>query len=381
MKRARIWIGLNALAVTAVAALGATATAGAQPAAPQAAVGSGCSGNIGIIGPFTGPAASIGQEQLKWARFGIKKFNQANGTSFKLNEQDSQLDAKKATTAAAKLIADKSIVGIVGPAGSQEVLAIGPLTTRAKIAYVSMSATRTDLTAKNKYFYRVVPNDDAQSPTTANFISKKLSAKKVVIIDDQEPYSTGLADAVGKILDSSGVDTTRDSVAQKTTDFSALVSKIGSDVDVVYLPWQLAPDATTFANQMKEQGKTAKLVGSDGLFSGDFKAEGAYVTSFAPDIKSIASVAPLVKEFTRQGGGKFGTFGPPTYLAAQAMASAANKSCEDGKASRSGVLGALGSVKITKSILGSPFAFSNREVKGAKFYLFRQTGGKFVLVK
>jgi len=336
---------------------------------------------LGVIGPFTGAVAFLGQEQIKWARFGLKKFNKANGTSFKLNEQDSQLDAKKAATAAQKLISDRSVVGIVGPAGSQEVISVGPLTVRGKIGYVSMSATRTDLTPKNKNFFRVVPNDDAQSPTIATFISKKLKAKKVFIIDDQEPYSTGLADAVGKSLDAAGIDTTRDSVAQKTTDFSALVSKIGSDVDVVFLPWQVAPDATTFANQMKEQGKNAKLVGSDGLFSGDFKADGAYVTAFAPDIRNVPSSAALVREFTKQGGGKFGTFGPPTYLAVQVVARAALNSCEDGKASRSGVLGALPNVKIAKSLLGSPFSFAKREPKDAKFYLFRLTGSKFVLVK
>ena len=43
---------------------------------------------------------------------------------------------------------------------------------------------------------RVVPNDGVQGPTVANYISGKLKAKRVYIVDDQETYSQGLADGV-----------------------------------------------------------------------------------------------------------------------------------------------------------------------------------------
>jgi ABC-type branched-subunit amino acid transport system substrate-binding protein len=79
------------------------------------------------------------------------------------------------------------------------------------------------------------------------------------------------------------------------TDFSSLVSKIGDDIDVVYLPWQIAANAQIFGQQMKEQGKKAVIFGSDGLDSGDFKITGSYVSAFAPDIRGIAGNAAFIK--------------------------------------------------------------------------------------
>ena len=63
----------------------------------------------------------------------------------------------------------------------------------------------------------------------SNFISKKLKFKRVYIIDDQEAYSTGLADAVQSKLRAAGVTVTRDGVSQQQSDFSSLIAKIPRD--------------------------------------------------------------------------------------------------------------------------------------------------------
>ena len=58
-----------------------------------------------------------------------------------------------------------------------------------------------------------MPGDYIQGPTDANYMVNKLKAKKVVIVDFQEPYSVGLADAAETVLKAKGVTTTRQSVA------------------------------------------------------------------------------------------------------------------------------------------------------------------------
>ena len=126
-----------------------------------------------------------------------------------------------------------------------------------------------------------------QGPTTARFIRTELNAKKVVIIDDQTAYSVPLANSVQANLTASEITVDRQSVNQNQTDFSALVATVGDDVDVVYLPWQIAANGQLFAQQMKKQGKKATIVGSDGLFSRDFTSNGAYVFTFAPDIRIL----------------------------------------------------------------------------------------------
>ncbi|MGI9018482.1 MAG: branched-chain amino acid ABC transporter substrate-binding protein [Euzebya sp.] len=358
--------------------------AAASPSASATADGAAtdCSGAIGVMGPFTGDAASIGQEQLNWATFAIDRFNTDNGTDFTLVEGDTQLDPAQATTVAQQFDSDDSIVAIVGPAGSQEVQAIGPVLAGG-IAFVSPSATSTDLTDGSiPGFFRVVPRDDVQGPTDANFMVSELSAASVLVIDDQTSYSTGLAEAAVQTLEDEGVTVATDSVNQDQTDFSSLVSAVGDDVDVIFLPWQIAANAQIFAQQLTEQGKEATVFGSDGLFSpDDFTAEGAYVSSFAPDIRGIPEDEELVSAYSEEFG-DFGTFGPPVYAAMQAVLTAATTACGDGELTREAVLTALPDTSIDDSILGGTLSFDeNGDVEGADFFIFQIQDGEYTLVQ
>ena len=133
----------------------------------------------------------------------------------------------------------------------------------------------------------------------------KLQAKKVVIMDFQEPYSVGLADAVEATLKKAGVSTTRLSAPNTTTDYSAYVTKVPSDADIVFFPTQKPGDAQTFAQQLLEQGKKAKVFGGDGSNdSAQFKAPGSYVSNFAPDITGIAADQAIIAGWKKANPGQ-----------------------------------------------------------------------------
>jgi branched-chain amino acid transport system substrate-binding protein len=341
-----------------------------------------CNGSVGVMGPFTGDAASIGQEQLNWAKFAVERFNSENKTSYALVEGDTQLNPAQASTVAQQFLSNDAIKGVVGPAGSQEVEAVGPVYTRANLGFVSGSATKTTLTDGSRpTFFRVVPRDDVQGPTDAKYMIDNLSVKKVMIVDDQTSYSTGLADATDQALKAGGVTTSRESVNQQQSDFSSLVSKVSADTDAVFLPWQLAAKAQVFSQQLSEQGKKAVIFGTDGLYSpSDFKADGSYVSSFAPDINSIPADADLVSAYSAKYG-KFGTFGPPTFAATQIVLTAMNEACKAGNLDRKSVVDKLKTTNITNSILGSDLKFNaSGDVEGAQFYIFKIQGGKYTLV-
>jgi len=349
---------------------GATETGGGQAA--------GCTGKIAVMGPFTGDAASIGQEQLNFTKFAVERFNEDNGTDYTLEEMDTQLDPAQASTAAQQVVSDSDILGVVGPAGSQEIEAVGPIFTRENITFISPSATRTDLTTSGKYptFFRDVPNDDAQGPTDAEFATSTLGAKNMWVIDDQTSYSTGLADSFTKSAEDAGAKVQRESINQKQSDFSSLVSRV-KDADVIFLPWQLGTQAQTFGQQLAEQGSKAVILGSDGLFTEDFSIKGSYVSSFAPDVKSIESSADLVQEYEDEFGEFSSTFGPPSYAATNALLTAINQACADsgGTPARDSIADAMHNVDISESILGGPLRFDeNGDPEGAKFYLFKVTG-------
>jgi branched-chain amino acid transport system substrate-binding protein len=369
-------VGLLAIVSLAIAA---TALARVDAPAATAAPNAGCDNpTIGFQGPITGDAAFIGKEQLGFAQYAIRKLG---GGKIKLLQQDTQLDPAQAATTGTKLHADANVLAVVGPAGSQEVLAVAPIYRKAqRLPFISGSATRTSLTNGSiPNFFRVVPNDSVQAPTTAKYVRQVLKAKEVFIVDDQTAYSRPLANGVQANLRAGGVKVTRNSVNQKVTDFSSLVSKIGDEIDVVYLPWQIAANGQIFGQQMKEQGKKAVIIGSDGLDSGDFKIQGSYVVAFAPDIRGIKGNAAFIRGY----GKKFvSNFGPPTYVATQAAIAAIKKACADGNATRAEVQKQLRATFIPKTVLGGNLQFTARgDVKGAKFYIFKLgAGGKKTLV-
>jgi branched-chain amino acid transport system substrate-binding protein len=373
-----------ALIVAGVSAASASAVQrSTSPTISASSVAACTSGQIAFLGPLTGPVAFLGAEQGNWAKYSLERFNAANGTHFTLKQGDTQLNPKLALTVGTKFAADKSLLVTVGPAGSQEVIAVGPLFKRKTMPYISASATNVTLT-QGKYptFSRVVGSDAAQGRSDALFMVKKLKAKKVVIIDDQEAYSTGLAASATAVLKANGVKVQRESVNQKVTDFSSLVTKVPSDANVVFLPWQVAANGQLFAEQMLEQGKTAKIFGSDGLDSGDFTAKGAYVSSFARDIHGLPGTAAIIAGYNKKYGKKWSTFGPPSYISVQVAAMAYKAACADGSASRAELMKNIRAVKIPKSILGITISFDKHgDVPAAKFYVSQiQSDGSHKLV-
>ncbi|HVR12678.1 MAG TPA: branched-chain amino acid ABC transporter substrate-binding protein [Gaiellaceae bacterium] len=373
-----------ALIVAGVSAASASAVQrSTSPTISASGVAACTSGQIGFLGPLTGPVAFLGAEQGNWAKYSLDRFNAANGTHFRLKQGDTQLNPKLALTVGTKFAADSSLLVTVGPAGSQEVIAVGPLFKRKTLPYISASATNATLT-QGKYatFSRVVGSDTAQGRSDALFMVKKLHAKKVVIIDDQEAYSTGLAAAATAVLKANGVKVQRESVNQKVTDFSSLVTKVPSDANVVFLPWQVAANGQLFAEQMLEQAKTAKIFGSDGLDSGDFTAKGAYVSSFARDIHGLPGTAAIIAGYNKKYGKKWSTFGPPSYVSVQVAATAYKAACADGTASRAEIMKNIRAVKIPHSILGITISFDKHgDVPAAKFYVSQiQSDGSHKLV-
>ena len=278
-----------------LAALAIVAAAVARPASSAAATASCSKGvSIGMLAPVTGPAGSIGSDQLHWAQFYFSQWNKVKGhVKIKLVQGDTQLDPSKASTVGQSFASNGSIMAVIGPAGSDEVVAVSPILKKAGLAFTTGSATRVSLSdGKYKgFFFRVVPNDGVQGPTAAGYMQSTLGVKSgdaVMVVDDQESYSTGLADIVGTSLTGKGVKVDRESVSQKATDFSSLVAKVTATTKVVYLPFQLASQAQLFAQQLKAQGKTAIVFGSDGTFdSSKFNVDGSYISFFAPDVTTM----------------------------------------------------------------------------------------------
>jgi branched-chain amino acid transport system substrate-binding protein len=340
--------------------------------------------SIGVEGPFTGPVPALGQEQLHFAELAVAADNAANKTNISIVQGDTQLNPAIATTVTQQFTSNPKIVAVVGPAGSQEVKAAGPLMTRAGLAFISGSATNVTLTSGTyPTFFRTVSKDSVQGPQDANYIVTNLHPKALMIVDDQEAYSTGLVSAMTPIFNAAGIKVDHESVSQKVTDFSSLVAKVTPAMTVVVLPWQVASNAQQFGRNLAQEHKTAVIFGTDGLFSpGTFTISGSYVSSFGPDITAIPADAAIVAAATAKYG-SFGTFGPPVYAATHVIDDAIASVCKSGQTpTRANVLAAIKTTNEATSILGQPISFtSTGDVVNGKFFLFKiDSTGKYKLI-
>src|SRR6266566_7929543 len=365
---------IAAAAVGSLAAAGCSSSSSSTPSGgstSSSASTKSCTTSIGFEGPITGPVAVLGAEQLHFAQLVLATDNAANNTKITLVQGDTQLQPAQATTVTQQFISNSSIVAVVGPAGSQEVVAVGGPFARAGMAFISGSATNTTLTTgKYPTFFRAVSNDHVQGMQDANYIVNNLHPKAVMIVDDQEVYSTGLVATMTPIFTAAGIKVDHESVSQKLTDFSSLVAKVTPATSVVVLPWQVAANAQQFGRNLAQQHKNAVIFGTDGLFSpGTFSINGSYVSSFGPDITAIPADASIAAA-AKSKYGNFGTFGPPVFAAQHVIDEAIASVCKSGQTpSRSNVLAAIKTTNEPASILGQPISFdSSGDLVNGKFF-------------
>jgi branched-chain amino acid transport system substrate-binding protein len=370
------------VAATAIGALVVAGCSGSTTATASGGASKTCAATIGMEGPLTGPLATLGQEQLHFAQLALAMDNLANKTNISLVQGDTQLNPAQATTVTQQFISNPKIVAVVGPAGSQEVEAIGPLMARAGMAFISGGATAAALTTgKYPTFFRVVPNDSVQGRQDASYVVKNLHPKALMIVDDQEAYSTGLVAAMVPIFEAAGIKVDHESVSQKTTGFSSLVAKVTPDMSVVVLPWQIAANAQQFGRDLAQEHKNAVIFGTDGLFSpAVFTISGSYVSSFGTDITAIPADAAIVAALKAKYGSYIGTFGPPVYAATHVIDEAIAAVCKFGQTpSRANVLTAIKKTNEPATILGQPIRFdSHGDSVHRKFFLYKiNSAGKY----
>ncbi len=398
----KVRLTLVATALTALVAVGcgsssssSSSAAGTSSAAASASssgsAAKSCKATIAIEGPFTGPVAQVGLEQLHFAQLAVADDNKANGTSVNLVQDDTQLTPSLATQKTQSILSSNA-VATVGPAGSQEVEAVGPLFGRAGMAFITGSATLPALTTdgKNPTFLRVVPNDNIQGPQDANYVINHLHPKAVLVIDDDEAYSQGLVKSMIPIFQKAGVKVDHETINGTDTGAtlanainSLVTSKLNPDETVTMLPWQAAANAQQFGLAAQQQHKKTILFGTDGTNSpSQFKIPGSYVSNFGPDISG--SDRPLDKQIVAGVAkyGPYGSFGIPTYAATDVEMKAIAAVCKSGQTpSRSNVLAAIRKTNIPPA--ATPMAVNiafkpNGDIVGQPGYLFKiSSSGKY----
>jgi branched-chain amino acid transport system substrate-binding protein len=311
---------------------------------------------IGLAAPLTGPDAVFGTELRNGVEQAVADLNAAGGVlgdRLAVVTGDDRGDLKQGLATANRFVADK-ISLVIGHFHSSLTLAASDIYANHSILEITPSATNPRITERGlDLMFRTCGRDDQQSIVAAKFLEAQ-NGKRVAILYDNTTDGKALADDLRARLAKAGIeDAVYGGTDKGTKDFSKLVGRIKSaNADFVYWSGDGA-DAGLLIKEMRAEGVSAQLIGSDAIGSDEFviagggAIEGALMT-FPPDPRQRPDAAPVVQEFKARGIDPE-IFTLYAYAAVQVLAQAAQTA---GKFDPAKMAQAIHSGRVFKTVLG-----------------------------
>jgi branched-chain amino acid transport system substrate-binding protein len=337
----------GALAITTVLVFAACSNSG------SASGGGGKTIKIGTELPMSGAETANGEPTANGVKLAIKQENAKNelsGYTLDINVQDDAVngahDPQQGATNMHTLVADATVMGVVGPFNSNVAQAEIPISNAGGLLQCSPANTNTGLTyppdsaqyrptnpSKINYIRTAAP-DSIQGPAGADYVYNDLKAKSVYILDDTETFGVGVGDSfAAEFKKDGGTVTKRDSAPKSTTDYTPLfTAAAAAKPAAVYL----AGTTPTGMGLALKQGRTVAgfetipFMGPDGVADlGPGGTTGATITvagSAAHDvfgtvagIHDLPSGSTFVADYTAEFGKAPGAYSAAAYACAQVI--------------------------------------------------------------
>ncbi|MEV3991766.1 branched-chain amino acid ABC transporter substrate-binding protein [Streptomyces sp. NPDC049837] len=338
-------------AVLTTGALSLTACGSRDDKGGDSAGGGGTTVVIGVDAPLTGDLSALGLGIKNSVDLAAKQANEkkyVDGVTFKIEALDDQAQPSSGQQNATKLVADKNVLGVVGPLNSSVAESMQKVFDDAKLVQVSPANTNPALTQgqdwnggtkKRPYasYFRTATTDAIQGPFAAQYLFNDAKKKKVFVVDDKKTYGAGLAATFkAEFTKLGGKVAGEDHVNPDTKDFSAVVTKIkNSGADVVYYGGEY-PAAGPLSKQIKASGAKIPLIGGDGIYSAEFiklagkEGVGDLATSVGAPVETLPSAKEFVENYKKAKYKEaFEAYGGYSYDSAWAIIEAVKKVVDD----------------------------------------------------
>jgi branched-chain amino acid transport system substrate-binding protein len=276
---------------------------------------------VGYYGDLSGRTSCFGQSTINGVEMAADEINKAggiNGRQIKIITEDDQGEPNKAATVVTKLINQDKVIALLGEVASSNSLAAAPKAQEAKVPMISPSSTNPAVTQVGDYIFRVCFIDPFQGEVMAKFAATNLKAKRAAILYDfNSDYSRGLQQFFKRSFTGLGGQVvTEVSYTQGDRDFSGQLTAIRSaNVDVIYVPGYYG-EVGVIANQTKQLGIKAPLLGGDGWDApqlwqlGGAALNGDYISNHY----SVDDPSPAIRKFVADYQGRYSIL--PDALAA-----------------------------------------------------------------
>ncbi|MCJ0872734.1 branched-chain amino acid ABC transporter substrate-binding protein [Streptomyces sp. AP-93] len=328
---------------------------------------------IGVDAPLTGDLSALGLGIKNSADLAAKTANEkkyVKGVTFKIQALDDQAQASSGQQNATKLVADKDVLGVVGPLNSSVSESMQKVFDDAKLAQISPANTSPSLSQGPKWatgekvrtyksYFRTATTDAIQGPFAAQYLFNKAGKKKVFLIDDKKTYGAGLAGTFkGEFTKLGGQVVGEGHIDPESKDFSAIVTEVkSSGADVVYYGGEY-PAAGPLSKQIKASGTKIPLVGGDGIYDKKYvelagaESAGDLATSVGAPVESLPSAKDFVANYTKAGYKEpFAAYGGYSYDSAWAIIEAVKAAVD----ANNGKLPADARAKVLAAVQGVSF--------------------------
>ncbi|MDD6175073.1 MAG: ABC transporter substrate-binding protein [Firmicutes bacterium] len=252
----------------------------------------GCSGNggsaggsdtikVGLLAPATGEVAEYGIAVSNGAKLYISELNEKggiNGKKIELVSYDEEGDEAKALTGYSSLV-DQGVTAIIGDVTTAPTAAVVVESQQDNMPMITASATAEKITCKlddngnvlsvYKNMFRSCFIDPFQGEKMASFAFEKLNAKTAAVLyNSGSDYSVGLYKAFVAKAKELGLEVVaEESYGTDAVDFQAQLTNIASKKpDVLFVP-DYYKTIALIAQQAKNAGLTASMLGGDGWAS------------------------------------------------------------------------------------------------------------------
>jgi branched-chain amino acid transport system substrate-binding protein len=246
---------------------------------------------IGYMLTTSGATSFLGEDSVGGIELAIAAWEgEYMGHEIELVGEDSLCSPEGGQTAAQRVAADESMVGIIGTNCSGAAAAALPIISEAGLVMISPSNTAPSLTDADTEngglwepgYYRTAHNDLFQGAVAAEFAYNELGARTLATIHDGSPYADGLQGVMADVFTELGGEVTfQGAVNVGDTDMIPILTEIASNVpDIIYYPI-FEPESDFMTAQAREVPGLEDVI----LMS----ADGSLVDSF-PESSGDAAV-------------------------------------------------------------------------------------------
>ena len=225
---------------------------------------------IGVVGPFSGSSAMVGDTEKKGVELAAKQINEnggINGMTIELIEEDDQQDPKTAVSAINKLVSSDEVVAAVGTVNSSCTLAMMDVTENNEIPLVTPISSGVAITdPSNSYIVRLQASDKLQAKAITEYAINDLGYKNIAVMFQNDDFGAGGKDVVVETLKDAGIEPLAvEAFESSATDMSAQLLKIKDLNPEAIIMWTMYGCGATIAKQCDQLGIDCDLMGGGGL--------------------------------------------------------------------------------------------------------------------